>query len=439
MPRLSGHSSHDNQAYKNPATREQEEARDPLPALRDYLVPALFSPEAWSALKAEIGAAVEAAAEAALALPAPDPATALRHVFAEPGEPQQVGGLAAEGITLPAGSPTPSPPEPRRINMIEAIRRTLDLELALNPRMLLFGEDVGLKGGVHTATMGLQASHGAARVFDTSLSEEGIIGRAVGLALNGLLPVPELQFRKYADPATEQINNCGTIRWRTANRFAAPMVIRIAGGFGRKIGDPWHSVTSEVVWAHAVGWQVAFPAHAADAVGLLRAALRDNNPTIFFEHRAQLDAAWARRPYPGDEYVVPFGKAAQLCAGDELTVVSWGAMVERCEAALGLIPDGRTRIDLLDLRTIVPWDREAVLGSVRKTSKLLIVHEDIGVAGFGAEIAATVAQEAFLDLDAPIERLTTPRVPIPFNVDLMRSVVPSVERIRERMAWLLAF
>ena len=323
--------------------------------------------------------------------------------------------------------------------MIEAIRRTLDLELALNPHMLLFGEDVGRKGGVHTATLGLQVTHGAARVFDTSLSEEGIIGRAVGMALNGLLPVPELQFRKYADPATEQLNNCGTIRWRTANRFAAPMVVRVAGGFGRKIGDPWHSVTSESIWAHTVGWQVAFPSHAADAAGLLRSALRDNNPTLFFEHRAQLDAAWARRPYPGDDYIIPFGEAALINEGEDLTVVSWGAMVERCELALDQIPDGRARIELLDLRTIVPWDKEAVLRSVRKTAKLLIVHEDIGVAGFGAEIAATVADEAFLDLDAPIERLTTPRVPIPFNLGLMEAVVPSVELIGERMAWLLGF
>jgi 2-oxoisovalerate dehydrogenase E1 component len=213
-----------------------------------------------------------------------------------------VGGLAAEGITLPPGETEATPPEPRRINMVDAIRQTLDAELAANPRCLLFGEDVGEKGGVHTVTMGLMTQHGRGRVFDTSLSEEGIIGRALGMALAGLLPVPEIQFRKYADPAMEQLHNCGTIRWRTANRFAAPMVVRIPGGFGRKIGDPWHSVSDEAMYAHSVGWQVVMPSNAEDAVGLLRTALRGNDPVIFFEHRALLDATWARRPYPARNY-----------------------------------------------------------------------------------------------------------------------------------------
>ena len=199
--------------------------------------------------------------------------------------------------------------------------------------MLLFGEDVGPKGGVHAATMGLQAAFGERRVFDTSLSEEGIIGRAVGLALSGLLPVAEIQFRKYADPATEQLNNCGTMRWRTHNRFAAPIVVRMPGGYAPKCGDPWHSVCGEVLWVHATGWQVCIPSNAEDAVGLLRAALRSNNPTIFFEHRALLDGASARRPYPGDDFVLPLGKARVVLDGDRLTVVTWGAMVERCERA----------------------------------------------------------------------------------------------------------
>ena len=180
--------------------------------------------------------------------------------------------------------------------------------------MLVFGEDVGPKGGVHGATLGLQERYGSARVFDTSLSEEGIIGRAVGMALAGLLPVAEIQFRKYADPAAEQLNDCGTMRWRTRNRFAAPMVVRMPGGFF-KCGDPWHSQTNEVAWVHGIGWQVAVPSNAEDAVGLLRAALRGNDPVIFFEHRAMLDGAWARRPYPGDDFVVPFGEASIVRPG----------------------------------------------------------------------------------------------------------------------------
>ena len=167
------------------------------------------------------------------------------------------GGLWNAGYKAPASSEEPSP-EGQRINMVTAIRRTLDHELSVNPRVLIFGEDIGPKGGVHAVTLGLQDRFGVDRVFDTSLSEEGIIGRAVGMAASGLMPVPEIQFRKYADPAAEQLNDCGTMRWRTNNRFAAPMVVRIPGGFF-KCGDPWHSQSAEVQWLHAVGWRLAMP------------------------------------------------------------------------------------------------------------------------------------------------------------------------------------
>ncbi|MBI5666768.1 MAG: pyruvate dehydrogenase [Chloroflexi bacterium] len=326
-------------------------------------------------------------------------------------------------------------PEPTRINFIEAIRRTLDCELSLNPRCVVFGEDVGKKGGVHAATLGLQTKHGARRVFDTSLSEEGIVGRAVGMAYAGLMPVPEIQFRKYADPATEQINNCGTVRWRTNNRFAAPIVIRIPGGY-RKIGDPWHSVTSEITFAHQPGWRFACPSNAEDAVGLLRTALRGNDPVIFFEHRAMLDSPWARRPYPGDDYLLPFGRAKIIQPGDDLTVVTWGAMVERCELAAREL---NASIEIIDLRTLSPWDTAAVLESVRKTGKCLVVHEDILFGGFGAEIAAVVASEGFTYLDGPVERLGAPSAPVPFSTSLMEGIVPTVALIREKMESLLEY
>jgi 2-oxoisovalerate dehydrogenase E1 component len=435
VPRLSGHSSVDNQAYKGEVEREEEWRRDPIAAIQQYLIPALMSAAQWEALVEEIKQTVATARDKALACPQPDPDAVTQHVFSSPERPQQVGGLVGLGISLPAGAAVIRPADPRRINFVEAVRRTLDVELALNPRCLVFGEDVGNKGGVHAATLGLQKKYGEERVFDTSLSEEGIIGRAVGMAYAGLVPVPEIQFRKYADPATEQLNNLGSVRWRTAGRFAAPMVVRIPGGY-RKIGDPWHSVTGEVVFAHAVGWKLAFPSNATDAVGLLRTALRGNDPVIFFEHRAMLDAAWARRPYPGDDYVLPFGQAELVTSGDELTVVTWGAMVERCQLAARSVD---AAIEIIDLRTIVPWDTQCVLESVRKTSRCLVVHEDIEFGGFGAEIVATIVAETFMDLDAPVERLAAPAVPIPFNTELMAAVVPTTEQIRQRMVALLAF
>jgi 2-oxoisovalerate dehydrogenase E1 component len=432
VPRLCGHSGQDTQAYKTEDCIADEQARDPLPRLRSYLVPAFMSESEWSDLEAEVTRDVAAALEGALNRPEPDASQIQRYRFAEDGDVQTVGGLAASGHQFPTATEKPQP-EPQRTNMLTAIRRTLEHELETNPKVLIFGEDIGPKGGVHAATMGLQEAFGDKRVFDTSLSEEGIIGRAVGMAIAGLMPVAEIQFRKYADPATEQLNNCGTMRWRTANRFAAPIVVRMPGGFA-KVGDPWHSVSGEVMWAHAIGWQMVFPSNAEDAVGLLRAALRSNNPTIFFEHRHLLDGPWARRPYPGNDYVLPLGKAKVTVSGDALTVVTWGAMVERCELAAKKIGES---VEIIDLRTISPWDKEAVLESVRRTRRCLIVHEDGITAGFGAEVAATVAQEAFFNLDAPIQRLAMPDVPVPHNFDLMDAVVPTVESIAERMTEVL--
>jgi 2-oxoisovalerate dehydrogenase E1 component len=439
VPRLCGHSGQDTQAYKTADEIAHEQARDPLKALHEYLVPRLISVDDWRGIEAAARAEVEAALARVERRPGPDPATATRFAFSEAAADgtlllQAQGGMRADGVVPAAGTTVPRPDGPR-INMLTAIRRTLERELGVNPRIVVFGEDVGRKGGVHAATLGLQDKFGAERVFDTSLSEEGIIGRAVGMALAGLVPVPEIQFRKYADPAAEQLNDCGTMRWRTANRFAAPMVVRMPGGFF-KCGDPWHSQSNEVQFVHAVGWRVAMPSNAEDAVGLLRSALRGNDPTIFFEHRAMLDGAWARRPYPGDDFMIPFGKARVLRAGEALTVVSWGAMVERSDQAIAA---AGVDAELIDLRTLSPWDREAVLESVRRTRRCLIVHEDNATAGFGAEIAAVLAKEAFFDLDAPIERMAMPDVPSPHSPALLDAVVPSVAQLVEAMRTLAAF
>lgn len=429
VPRLQGHSFQDTQAYKSAELVKREWARDPFPKLREYLVPNHLSGSEWDALETDAHAAVERAREAAEARPVSDPARVTENVFFE-SELQQRGGIWPEGYRPPISSLTPDSQGPR-INMVAAIRRTLDHELEINPKVVVFGEDVGPKGGVHAVTLGLQEKFGDTRVFDTSLSEEGIIGRAVGMAMAGLMPIPEIQFRKYVDPAVEQINDCGTIRWRTNNRFAAPMVVRVPGGFF-KCGDPWHSQTNEVQFVHSPGWKVAVPSNAEDAVGLLRSAMRGNDPVIFFEHRAMLDAASARRPYPGDEFVLPFGKARIVTEGEKLTIVTWGAMVERCEqAAEGL------STEVIDLRTLMPWDRDAVLASVRKTHRCLVVHEDLATAGFGAEIAAVVADQAFIDLDAPVARLTMPDIPSPHHPVLMEFALPSVDDIRSKILELV--
>jgi 2-oxoisovalerate dehydrogenase E1 component len=432
VPRLCSHSGPDNQrGYRTDEEIAADAERDPLPRLRAHLVPALMSERDWTELEARVTRDVAAAVTAARARPAPDPSTVARWVYADDsaGSPEAFGGLTrAERAALDGSEATSESGEPLRF--AEAMRRTLRRELEVNPKVVVFGEDVGRKGGVHLVTEGLQRQFGEERVFDTSLSEEGIIGRAVGMAISGLMPVAEIQFRKYADPAAEQLNNCGTMRWRTANRFAAPIVVRMPGGFGKDVGDPWHSLSDEVRFAHAYGWQVAMPSNSADAVGLLRSAMRGANPTIFFEHRSLLMTSDGSAPYPGDDYVVPFGRARVIRAGTDVTLVTWGALIHRCAEAAERFGD---RVELIDLRTIAPWDRACVLESVRKTGRCLIAHEDNITAGFGAEIAATVAKNAFWFLDAPVDRLAVEDVPMPYHPVLLDVVLPNVERIAERI------
>jgi pyruvate/2-oxoglutarate/acetoin dehydrogenase E1 component len=226
-------------------------------------------------------------------------------------------------------------------------------------------------------TLGLQDKYGIERVFDTSLNEEGIIGRAVGMALAGLMPVPEIQFRKYAEPATEQINDCGTMRWRTNNRFAAPMVLRIPGGFF-KVGDPLAQPDQRGAVRAQSGLAGGGAVQREDAVGLLRAGLRGNDPVIFFEHRAMLDDA-GRAGLSGRRLCAAVRPGEEDAEGDQITIVTWGAMVPRCEEAAAHVS-----ADVIDLRTLVPWDREMVLESVRRTRRCLIVHEDLKSGGFGA-------------------------------------------------------
>ena len=369
----------------------------------------------------------------------PDPRRVRRYVFTEfneDGAPevQTQGGLWA-GLAPPPGSPRAGSPradsQGPRINLVTAVRRTLEHELEVNPRVVVFGEDVGRKGGVHAATIGLQEKFGSARVFDTSLSEEGIIGRAVGMAAAGLMPVPEIQFRKYADPAAEQLNDCGTMRWRTANRFAAPMVVRIPGGFF-KCGDPWHSQSNEVQWLHGIGWRVAMASNAEDAVGLLRAALRGNDPTIFFEHRSLLDGSWARRPYPGDDFVVEFGKAKLLREG---TRADRGDLGRHGRALRGRDPAHRVVAPICwtcarcrrgtGRRRWHRCERPGAVSSCTKTPS--------PPASVPRSPRCSPKRHSSISM-RPIERLAMPDIPSPHSPVLLDAVLPSVERICRRPA-----
>lgn len=425
VPRLCGHSGQDSQHYRSRESVEAERKRDPLARLRLFVSAHGVTDQQWDSLETEVRKEMELARDAALAQDPAAPSTVSEHVWAD-AAPERL-----EHRPHPASEEAAA-----RVNMGEAIRMTLASELRRDSSMLLFGEDVGAKGGVHAVTLDLQREFGERRVFDTSLSEEGIIGRSVGMALAGLRPVPEIQFRKYLDPGMEQFRNCGTIRWRTAGAFSAPVVVRVAGGFSRRAGDPWHSMSSESELVRATGWHVFVPSNVADAVGLLRAAVRGADPVVFFEHRALLDASSSRGSYPGDEHLVQPGTAVYKIRGTDLTVVTWGGMVERC---LRAAETSSCSASVLDLRTLSPWDRAAVLESVRETHRLLVVHEEGITAGFGAEIAATVAEQCFDALDAPIRRLASSDVPIPYHPQLMEAVLPTVDGISRAMRELVDY
>ena len=426
VPRLTGHNWQDPAAYKTAEEKEDDSRRDPLTRLIAYLQ------EQHGIAASQVDDLREQAAEFARAQadaaweqghdPSPDDATT--HLFSAPR-------------TVPDTQPVTEGP---RLTMQQSIRQVLEDEMRHDPSIVVFGEDVGAFGGVHRVTDGLQKLFGEERCFDTNLSEEGIVGRSVGMALNGLRPVPEIQFRKYADPAHEQITDAGSLRWRTHGRFGGPIVLRIPVGYQIMGGDPWHAVCGEAVFAHLPGWQIAYPSTAADAVGLLRTALRGDDPVIFLEHRLLYRYREANAPYPGPDYQLPFGKARTVRQGSSALIVTWGDTVFRSVEAANVVAQStgaETRI--LDLRTVVPWDREAVMSAVREIGRVLIVHEDTLTCGFGAEIAAQIADEAFAYLDAPVRRVACADVPSPSHHNLFETVMPTTARIQQVLEDLLRF
>ncbi len=432
VPRLAGHAFTDKQRYKTEQQLDADRSQDPLLKLERFLAErGILSKEEFATLRNEVRIEVNevlANVEANISTPTDHPT---QHLFYE-GTPLQ-GGLRAAKVLPQLGS-AECQASGREIDFREAVQCTLEKELKRNNRVLVFGEDVGAYGGIHGVTRSLQDNVGADRVFDTSLSEEGIVGRSIGMAIAGLMPVPELQFRKYADAGHEQMVDAGLVRWRTAGKFAAPMVVRIPVGCGKKGGDPWHSMSGEASYAHMLGWRVAMPSNASDAVGLLRSALRGDDPTLFLEHRGLLVDPRAQKQYPGDDYCLPFGTAIQCMEGDALTIVSWGEMVYRCIEAANTFPGAVT---VIDLRTLIPWDKECVLESISKTGRALVVHEDTITGGFAGEILAVIATEAYDSLQAAPQRICTADCPIPYNVHQMEIVVPSVGQIRDSIEKLL--
>ena len=308
---------------------------------------------------------------------------------------------------------------------LQAISDALRTEMRRDKRVFLIGEDVGVYGGAFKVSLGFQEEFGPWRVIDAPLAETAIVGGSVGAAIMGMRPVCEMQFADFVSCAWDQlVTIAAKQRWRAGT--PVPMVVRLPSGGGFS-GGPFHSQNPESSFAHIPGLKCVCPATPEDAKGLLISAIEDPNPVLFFEHKHLYRRIKAE--VPEERYTTPIGKARLHRAGDDVSVVTWGAMVHTAaEAASQLEADG-VSVEVIDLRTVMPWDRQAVLESVRKTSKVLVLHEDTRTGGFGAEIAATIAEEAFEHLDAPVKRLAAPDTPVPFSPPLEKAFIPQVDDV----------
>jgi 2-oxoisovalerate dehydrogenase E1 component len=427
--RLFPHSdSDDDKLYRPETDRVADHARDPLPAFEELLIQeGVARPEAIQAVGAEVRKEVEAAIEAVSREPDPEPRTALRFVF----NPQVVVKSETEPRT-----------DGPALTMVEAIRRTLEVEMARDPRLIVFGEDIADcsraqnlgevlgKGGVFKVTHNLERKFGSHRVFNTPIAEAAIIGRAIGLAVRGFLPVVEIQFFDYIWPAMHQLRNeLSVLRWRSNNSFAAPMVIRVPIGGYLTGGGPYHSQSGISIFAQCPGLRIVMPATARDAAGLLRTAIRCGDPVLFCEHKHLYRQPYARSPDPGPDHVIPFGRARIARAGRDVTVVTYGALVEKSLRAAEEVAGEGIETEVIDLRTLQPYDWEAVAASVAKTSRAVVVYEDARSHGFGAEIAARVAEDLFSELDAPVLRVASADAPVGYAPALEGVALPQVADI----------
>ncbi len=323
------------------------------------------------------------------------------------------------------------------LTYLEAIREALAEEMRRDPKVFVLGEDVGAYGGAFGVTQGLFDEFGEMRVIDTPISESAIVGISVGAALRGYRPVAEMQFADFISCAFDQIvNQAATLRYRYGGRAAVPLVVRAPSG-GNVGGGLYHSQNPEAWFVHRPGLKVVAPSTAYDAKGLLKAAIRDDNPVIYFEHKYLYRRA--KGPVPEGDDIVPIGVAATRRQGDDVTVLTYGAMVTPClEAADRLAKDG-VEVEVIDLRTLLPFDKAAILASVEKTNRVLIVHEDVKTLGIGAELSAVIVEERFAHLDAPIMRVTYPDTHSPFSHVLEEFNLPNADTIAAALRQLAAY
>jgi len=402
--------SDDEVQYRPPEEREADAARDPVTHFPKWLVDEGFaSEEEIEKIRAEVDALVLAATDDALARPQPDPSTVHFAVYSPEVDPTSEQ-FDTEDDPQPSGEPT---------TMVDLLNACMKDEMRRDPRILVFGEDVADvsreqylgkvkgKGGVFKVTWGLQKEFGSNRVYNTPLAEANIVGRAIGLAHRGFKPVIEVQFFDYIWPAYMQIRNeLATMRWRSSNAFSSAVVVRTTyGGYIR--GAIYHSQTGASLFTHCPGLRVVCPATALDANGLLRTAIRCDDPVIFLEHHHLYRQTYNKARYPGPNFMIPFGKAKIVKAGAQVTVVTYGATVQRALVAANDVAERGIDVEVIDLRTLSPWDRETVFASVKKTARVIVAYEDSRSWGYGTEIVSAIADECFAWLDAPVRRVAS--------------------------------
>jgi 2-oxoisovalerate dehydrogenase E1 component len=444
--RVYSHSeSDDDKNYRSRQEREADAMRDPLHKLQIRLLREGFlTSDELTEMEREIDAEIAAAAERAVAAPLPAIASITRHIYSEDFDPTSAS-LATD-------------PERREIpgagrTMADLINVCMRDEMRRDPRILVYGEDVADasredalkeakgKGGVFKLTAGLQSEFGSARVFNSPLAEANIVGRAVGYAVRGLKPIVEIQFFDYIWPAVHQIRNeVSLMRWRSNGGYASPMVIRVPIGGYLTGGAIYHSQSGESIFTHFPGLRVVFPSNALDANGLLRTAIRCDDPVMFLEHKRLYREPYGRAVYPGPDYMIPFGKAAITRPGTDVTIVTYGALVPRAlQAANKASREHGIEVEVIDLRSLSPYDWEAIATSVKKTSRVIVAYEDMKSWGYGAEIAARIADELFEDLDAPVKRIAAMDNFVAYQPVLEDVILPQPEDLLRAVIELRAF
>jgi 2-oxoisovalerate dehydrogenase E1 component len=436
--------SDDEKLYRPDEEREADAAIDPIKTYAEFLMTeGICSSEQLEALRKEVDEEVNRAADIAIETPQPAPESAYRNVYSPDVDPTDRNMFDTEEGAELSGNPG---------TMVDLINRCMHEEMERDPRIVVFGEDVADasreeylervkgKGGVFKVTANLQRKFGSARVFNSPLAEANIVGRAVGMALRGLKPVVEIQFFDYIFPAMMQIRNeVAVMRWRSDGDSKCPIVMRVPVGGYLKGGAVYHSQSGTTLFAHTPGLRIVYPSTALDANGLLRTSIRCDDPVLFLEHKHLYRQIYNKSAYPGSDFLIPFGKAKKVREGSDVTIVTFGALVERSNQAAKRLEQQGVTVDLIDLRTLVPYDWEAIAESVKKTSRVIVAHEDPLSYGYGAEIAARISDELFEYLDAPVKRVGATDTFVAYAPQVEDFILPQSEDVEKAVLELMKY